>query len=239
MDFARAARRGSAVVAALAMTTACLPAGDGEGSSGDGGGKSESTSKGGHQLSEEQARSALPSGEELPGELEVDQGEDIERDPEATSYPTTCLDVELKGEEGEALAEHVTAKASEDYVGDYGGALSITVTSHDTQVPGKLFDAAGTAQGSCTEFSKMDKTGTTKWKAEPAALPPMGDRTYIVGLEMLSGDTDFNGGTVQLAGVTIGHNLVYIVYSAKPTSRLSTEVVEELARTTVDNLEQL
>lgn len=240
MDVARAALRGSAVVAALAMTTACLPGQDRDG--GDGGGESESTSKGGQQLSEEQARSVLPDEDELPGELQIDDTKDTAdtaHDPESTSYPATCLDVELNGEEGKALDSHIKTKTTQNYTGDYGGVVSVTVVSHDIPVPGELFDAAGAALASCSEFSKIDKRGTTKWKVEPAALPPMGDRTYVVGLEMLSGDKLFSGGKAQLAGVTIGHNLVYIVYTAGPKSQLSTEVVEEMTRTTVDHLEQL
>lgn len=229
--------RTSAVIAALAMTAACLP-GD-EGSSGDGGGESESPAKGGQQLSEEQARSVLPEEGELPGELAPEDPPETQRDPETTSYPATCLDVELDGKEGQALDEHVKVKAKQNYAGDFGGVVSVTVVSHDIPVPGKLFDAAGEAQSACTTFRKIDKRGTTKWKVEPAALPPMGDRTYVVGLEMLSGDKVFAGGKAQLAGVTIGHNLVFIVYTAGPKSQLSTEVVEEMARTTVDDLEQL
>ncbi|WP_435201811.1 hypothetical protein [Janibacter sp. GS2] len=236
MVFARAVVRGSAVVAALALTSACLP-GDGDG--GGGGGEPESTAKGGQQLTEEQATSALPTKEQLPAELTVDETEDSPRDPESTSYPATCRDVELDGEEGRTLDTHVRAKTSQNYSGDFGGVVSVTVVSHDTAVPGELFDAAGAAQSTCAEFTKIDKQGTTKWAIEPATLPPMGDRTYVVGLEMLSGDKMFVGGKVQLAGVSLGHNLVYIVYSAAPESQLSTQVVEEMARTTVDNLEEL
>lgn len=235
MVFARAVVRGSAVVAALALTSACLP-GDGGGGSG---GDPEPTAKGGEQLTKEQARSVLPTEDQIPAELTVDETGGSANDPESTSYPATCRDLELDGEEGRNLDTHMKVKTTQNYAGDFGGVVRVTVLSHDTPVPGKLFDAGGAAQSTCTEFTKIDKQGTTKWKIEPAALPPMGDRTYVVGLEMLSGDKTFVGGTIQLAGVSVGHNLVYIVYSAAPQSQLSTEVVEELARATVANLEEL
>lgn len=234
---ARAVRRGGAVIAALLLTTACLPgtdAGDEE--------TSEPTTKGGQELTEDEIRSALPREDQLPEELAIDeeiQDDDEGHDPESSSYPTTCRDVELDGEEGKALDEHVTAKVTRGYAGSFGGVVNVSLVSHDTPVPGDLLDAAGEAQNTCAEFSKTNKDGTTKWKITPSSITPMGDRTYVVGLEMLSGDEVFTGGTVQLAAVTIGHNLVYIVYSAGPQSQLSTDVVEELARTTVDNLEEL
>lgn len=113
------------------------------------------------------------------------------------------------------------------------------MTSHASPVPGELFDDAGAAQSSCAEFSKTDHGETTEWKIVPANMEPMGDRTYVVGLRMTDGDDLFTGGLVRLGGVSIGHNLVYIVFSAGPESQLSPEVVEHLARATVDNLEEL
>lgn len=236
MVMTRLARRGGAVVAALLVTTACLPGTDSGGEE-----TSEPATKGGQELTEDEVRSALPTQDQLPEELAVDKKftEEEGHDPEASSYPTTCRDVELDGEEGQDLDDHVSAKVTQGYAGDFGGVVNVSVVSHDTAVPGELFDAAGAAQKTCAEFSKTNKDGTTKWKITPSSLTPMGDRSYVVALEMLSGDEIFTGGTVQLAGVTLGHNLVYIVYSAGPQSQLSTQVVEELAQTTVDNLEGL
>ena len=237
MTMTHVARRGGAVLAALLLTTACLPAND---SGGDDEETSESLPKGGQQLTEEEIRSVLPGEDEVPQEMgRVDEDDGSARDPETSFYPKTCRDVEFDGEAGTALDEHQTAKAAQGYTGAYGGAVKVTVASYDEVVPGELFDAAGAAQETCTEFSKTNTYGTTKWKLTPATIKPMGERTYIANLEMLSGDEVFKGGTVQLVGVTIGHNLVYIVYSAGPQSRLSTQVVEELAQTTVDNLEAL
>ena len=244
MTMTHVARRGGAVLAALLLTTACLPAND---SGGDDEETSESLPKGGQQLTEEEIRSVLPGEDEVPQEMGRDDEEvdEAAHDPESSSYPATCRDVELDGEEGTALDEHQTAKVTQGYTGSYGGVVNVTVASHDEVVPGELFDAAGAAQETCTEFTKTNKdastnkVSTTKWKLTPATIKPMGERTYIANLEMLSGDEVFKGGTVQLVGVTIGHNLVYIVYSAGPKSNLSTQVVEELAQTTVDNLEAL
>src|SRR5690606_28639448 len=93
MAAARAALRAAAIIAALGLVSACLP-----GSAAD-----PSTSeppKGGQQLSEEQARSALPTEGQLPVDLDVDADdtEATQLDPEATAYPSTCLDVQLGGE---------------------------------------------------------------------------------------------------------------------------------------------
>ena len=238
MTMTHVARRGGAVLAALLLTTACLPAND---SGGDDEETSESLPKGGQQLTEEEIRSVLPGEDEVPQEMGRDDEEvdEAAHDPESSSYPATCRDVELDGEEGTALDEHQTAKAAQGYTGAYGGAVKVTVASYDEVVPGELFDAAGAAQETCTEFSKTNTYGTTKWKLTPATIKPMGERTYIANLEVLSGDESVKGRTSQIAGVTIGHNLVLIAYSAGPKSNLSTQVVEELAQTTVDNLEAL
>lgn len=237
MDFARVAGRSATMIAAVCLVTACLPGDGGDSSSTSG----SQEAKGGQELSQEQARAALPRAEQLPSEVSIDPKEtdSSDNDPEATAYPATCLDVQLDGERGAALAdEHRTAKVTQGYQGEYGGVLSVSISSHDTPVPAELFDDAGAAQATCAEYTKIDSAGTTKWKLEPSTVPPMGERTYAVGLEMLEGDQTFVGGKVHLSAVSIGHNLVYIVYSAGPASQLSTQTVEELAATTVKNLEK-
>lgn len=242
MPVRRAALRSSALVAALVLTTACLP-GDDDASDGtpSSTSTSESTalSKGGQPLTEQQAEEALPAGDEIPGQIVVGPDNPPDDDPDASSDPAVCRDVQLDGDEGDILDEDTAVTAKRDYTGREGGVVSVRITSHDSPVPGELFDDAGAAQSSCAEFTKTDHGETSTWKIIPANLEPMGDRTYVVGLRMLEGDDLFAGGQVRLAGVSIGHNLVYIIYSAGPESRLPPEVVEDLARATVDNLEEL
>lgn len=243
MPVRRAALRSSALLVALALTTACVPSIDGgadEGSSSSSStSDSSAPSKGGQPLTEKQAEAALPDGSEIPGEITVDPEEPQDEDPDASSDPDVCRDIQLDGEEGEILDEETTVRAQRNYAGHEGGVVSVQVTSHASPVPGALFDDAGAAQSECAEFAKTDHGVTTTWKIVPANLEPMGDRTYVVGLRMLDGDSTFAGGLVRLAGVSIGHNLVYIIYSAGPESQLSPEVVEHLAVATVDNLEEL
>lgn len=242
MPVRRAALRCGALLAALALTTACVPSpagGDDESPGSSSSSTSSAPPKGGQPLTENQAESALPSGDEIPGELTVDAEDPLTEDPEASSDPTVCRDVQLDGEEGDVLDEDTTVKARRAYSGHEGGVVTVQVTSHASPVPGELFDDAGAAQSSCAEFSKTDHGETTEWKIVPANMEPMGDRTYVVGLRMTDGDDLFTGGLVRLGGVSLGHNLVYIVFSAGPESQLSPEVVEQLARATVDNLEEL
>src|SRR5699024_7042282 len=222
MSFVPTALRGGAMIAALTLTTACLPSADGGGDEET----TEQTAKGGQQLTEEEVSAALPTeGEQVPGELTLVESEDSEQDPEATAYPATCLDVELGGEEGQALDEHEAAQDKATYTGPQNGIITVTVTSYDAPVPDALFDDAGAAQSSCAEYTKIDERARTKWKLEPTTLPPMGERTYSASVEMLSSTDpadrkDFVGGTVHLAAVSTGHNLVYIVLAAGNKSNL-------------------
>jgi len=240
MSFVPTALRGGAMIAALTLTTACLPSADGGGDEET----TEQTAKGGQQLTEEEVSAALPTeGEQVPGELTLVESDDSEQDPEATAYPATCLDVELGGEEGQALDEHEAAQDKATYTGPQNGIITVTVTSYDAPVPDALFDDAGAAQSSCAEYTKIDERARTKWKLEPTTLPPMGERTYSASVEMLSSTDpedrkDFVGGTVHLAAVSTGHNLVYIVLAAGNKSNLSTETIDELAAATVKNLEE-
>lgn len=248
MPVGRAALRSSALLSALVLTTACLPGG-GDDAGGDdaGGDQSGSTSaststtlsEGGRPLTEQQAEEALPAGDEVPGELRVGSDDPPDEDPDASSDPAVCRDVQLDGDAGEILDEETTVTARRNFTGHEGGVASVRITSHDSPVPDELFDDAGAAQSSCAEFTKTDHGTTTTWAITPDNLEPMGDRTYVVGLRMLEGDEVFAGGQVRLAGVSIGHNLIYIIYTAGPESRLRPEVVEDLARATVDNLEEL
>lgn len=240
MTIAETALRSGAVIAAVTLTAACLPMAD----SGGDEETTEQTVKGSQQLTEEEITAALPTdGEEVPSELTIVESDDSGQDPEATAYPSTCLDVELGGEEGSALEEHEAAQDKVTYQGPRGGIVTVTVTSYDAPVPDALFDDAGAAQSSCAEYTKIDDRARTKWKLEPTTLPPMGERTYSASVEMLS-STDpedkkhFVGGKVHLAAVSAGHNLVWIVHSAGNQSTLSTETVEELAAATTENLEE-
>lgn len=222
---------GSATIAALTLTAACLPGGE----------EDASEAPGSEQLTQEEADSVLPTADQLPQDLRIDEeaDEDVGQDEEATSYPATCLDLELDGDEGKALEEHEVVKAYRGYASPYGGVVSLRVISHDIDIPEKLFDDAGKAMTKCAEYSKIDKQGTTRWEVEPAGVTNLGERTYAITAKMLSGDKQFVGGTVQLVGITVGHNLVYIVYSAGPYSSLSTNAVQDLADTALQNLEDL
>lgn len=99
----------------------------------------------------------------------------------------------------------------------------MTVSSHDQPVPAQLFDDAGAAESQCGTFQLIDKEGTTSWTRVEATT---------------EGDI-FRGGVIQIAGVSVGNNLVYVVYSAGPASRYEPTAVETFAKTTVDNLDAL
>ena len=124
-------------------------------------------------------------------------------------------------------------------VGSEGGYLSVTVSSHDQPVPAQLFDDAGAAESQCGTFQLIDKEGTTSWKLSRVAFPQLGDRTYTTRVEATTEGDIFRGGVIQIAGVSVGNNLVYVVYSAGPASRYEPTAVETFAKTTVDNLNAL
>ena len=100
-------------------------------------------------------------------------------------------------------------------------------------------DDAGAAESQCGTFQLIDKEGTTSWKLSRVAFPQLGDRTYTTRVEATTEGDIFRGGVIQIAGVSVGNNLVYVVYSAGPASRYEPTAVETFAKTTVDNLNAL
>lgn len=238
MGNARTAGRALATLTALALLTGCVPGLVPERDRPP----ADPVSHG--QLSAEQLGAVLPTEEQLPEGFSIEEGaegqdSDAGPDPEATAYPATCLDVRLGGTSGTDLASHKVAGATRSFVGDEGGTLSVKVSTHDLPVPGKLFDDAGAAQSQCGTFQLIDNGGVTTWKLARVAFPQLGDRTYATRVESTTEGDIFKGGVVQLAAVSLGHNLVYIVYSAGPASRYDPTAVETFAQATVDNLAAL
>ncbi|MFJ6132343.1 hypothetical protein [Janibacter terrae] len=229
--------RGIGLVAALAVVTAgCVP-----GIGGEDPASSTPPPVGHGRLSEEQAASVLPGDDQMPSGFRRDtvEQETSGDDPQSTAYPATCLDVRLAGDVGKDLRTHRTTRVKRAWAGEVGGSLTVTVSSHDVAVPTQLFDDAGSAQGQCATFQLIDESGTSSWKLSPVTFPPLGERTYSMRVESTTEGDVFKGGVVQVAGVSVGHNLVHVVYAAGPGSRYDSRIVETVARTTVDNLEAL
>lgn len=235
MGHPRTAARGLVMLGALALVAGCIPTLADDDPSGD-----PSTAKvGAGQLTEEQIASVLPGEDEIPEGFSPEPDDGAPSDPEATAYPATCLDVRLAGTAGKELGTHRTARRTADFVGSEGGYLSVTVSSHDQPVPAQLFDDAGAAESQCGTFQLIDKEGTTSWKLSRVAFPQLGDRTYTTRVEATTEGDIFRGGVIQIAGVSVGNNLVYVVYNAGPASRYEPTAVETFAKTTVDNLNAL
>lgn len=229
--------RALGLVAALAVVTAgCLP-----GSGGDDPPSTAAPAVGHGQLNEDQAESVLPQEDQMPAGFRRDtvDEEPSGEDPQASAYPASCLDVRLAGEVGKDLRTHRTTRARRTWAGEVGGSLTVSVSSHDVDVPAELFDDAGAAQGECATFQLIDDSGTSTWKLSPVTFPPLGERTYSMRVESTTEGDVFKGGVVQMAGVSVGHNLVHVVYAAGPASKYDSGIVERVARTTVDNLEAL
>lgn len=236
MGYTAAAIRGLTALSALVLVSACVPGlGDDE--------SAPPAPVGSGQLSDEQLTAALPHDDQVPQGFTREVAEEAEAaddtDPEATAYPATCLDLRLAGESGTELKKHVKTKQKTSFQGEKGGYLSVTISSHDQAVPATLFDDAGAAQSQCGTFDLIDKDGTTSWKVEPLAFPQMGDRTYSARVEATTKGDIFEGGVVQIAGISVGNNLVYVVYSAGPKSTFDPTAAETFAQATVDNLDAL
>ena len=235
MALARAARRSMTVVAALAavmVTSGCLSGGADEPP------ESSRGLAGGHALSGAGAEEVLPNESSLPPEIRVvDESGDNAPDTEATTYPATCLDARLAGREAQALEEHEQVRRARTYAGRSGGSFTVRVVSHDIPVPRELFDDAGAAHARCGEFQVIDHGGTTRWELVPAAFALLGERTYAMRLTALAGDEDFVGGRVQVAAISIGHNLIHLVYAAGTRSDFDPALLEELAEIAVANLQ--
>lgn len=231
--------RGLATLTAALLMSGCVPS-----ISGSGGSETPPPPPAGSgQLSQEQVDAAMPTDDQLPQGFSVDpegMAEDTSgNDPESTAYPATCLDVRLAGTTGKELKTHLVTRQKKSFIGDNGGSLTVTVSTHDEQVPGKLFDDAGAAQSQCGTFQLIDSSGTSSWKLAQVTFPQLGERTYATRVESTTEGDIFKGGVIQLAGVSVGNNLVYVVYSSGPASEYDPTAVETFAKATVDNLNAL
>lgn len=236
MGHPRTAVRGLATLTGLLLVAGCMPPFVG----GDDDPAPPSTPVGAGTLTEDQLEQALPGEDDLPEGFSVDpESSDDGPDDEASAYPASCLDVRLAGTSGKELKTHLQAKATQAFIGEQGGSLTVAISTHDTSVPDQLFDDAGAAQSQCGTFELIDKTGTSSWKLDRVAFPQIGDRTYSTRVQSTTDGDIFKGGVVQIAGASRGTNLVYVVYASGPASKYDPEAVEKVTRATIDNLDAL
>lgn len=93
------------------------------------------------------------------------------------------------------------------------------------------------AHATCGGFEVIDKGGTTRWQLVPSAFPLLCEHSYAMRVTALAGDEDFVGGRVQVAAISIGHNLIHLVYAAGTQSNFDPALTEDLTEITVANLE--
>ena len=98
----------------------------------------------------------------------------------------------------------------------------------------RISSSSGRAAGSVCGGSDSRNT-----RLSPVSLQPVGDRTYGVRVENTTEGDTFQGGVVQVATASLGHNRVHVVHSAGEASTYRSEAVEQLVGATVAELEAL
>lgn len=210
------------------LTVACVPGRDGDPTP-------EPAGRG--LLTQEQLEATLPRDGQLPPSFTVAEAQDDAwGDAESTTYPASCTDTMMTGYGRRDLRSHEQARASTDYEGEHGGILTVTVSTHDAQVPDQLFADAGAAQSQCGTFDTISQEGRFGWKSSPVVLPPIGDHNYSTRVVGTTPGDIFEGGTIQVGTVSVGHNLVHVFYSCGPESAYDPLAVPAFLETTVANL---
>lgn len=237
------ARRAAAVAATVvAVTSACLPGVGGDDPSTTSAAPATPTKDPGRQLTEEEARLALPIPAELPSTFTTISDDPEPADEEQSSYPATCMDIKLDGQAArEHLDDRLSSAGREFDVqlpeGDAGYA-SVRVSSFDQPVPDVVFDDAGASVGACQTFSLIDKDGSVEFETRLLSTPTVGDRSFGASFTNIEKGDDGEGGVIELYVSKKGHNLITVLYSRTKDQPVYDRLSERVMRTTMENLEE-
>lgn len=193
----------------------------------------------GRQLTEQEARDALP---EVPATDEARpegaEPHDLEADP------PECLDVLRAGEAADELTSTRVVRESRGWLSSSppDSDMTVTIASYSSPVDPAILDRAGAALSSCESFDYrgVDADGTSfdlDMYAEPRTVEPIGDQTFADRITMKQ-KIDGVRTTVYIDQLVmrIGHTLVTVSQihfdvelSTRKLEKYAAEVLESLS----------
>lgn len=193
----------------------------------------------GQELTNEEAKAALPPVSALPTGWSVDPentlNDDSESDaePEGTIEPAECQTI--MDDLSEEQDQEPTAEASQTYTaGMLGPFLGVEIDSFADKVPEDSFKKILDALSTCPEITSTEDGSTTTFTISSLSFPNLGEESAAI---RMSGTADEMAIGIDMVVIRAGHNLVTLSQATVGGATGSSDALEKVARTTVTNME--
>lgn len=192
----------------------------------------------GQELTNKEAKAALPPVSALPTGWSVDPEnsltDDSESDaePEGTIKPAKCQAImdDLSDEQD----EEPTAKASQTYTaGMLGPFLGVEISSFADEVPEDSFKKVLDALSTCSEITSTEDGTTTTFKISSLSFPNLGEESAAI---RMAGTAEGMPVGLDMVVIRAGHNIVTLS-QASVGGATGSDTLEKAARATVTNME--
>jgi hypothetical protein len=192
----------------------------------------------GRQLTDEQAKAALPAVSTLPTGWSVDpentlNDESDDEDSKATIEPAECQAI-MDGLSDQQKDEP-TGKASRTYMaGMLGPFMGVEISSFADEVPDDVFTKTLDALTACPEFTSTEDGVDTTFKTSSLSFPNLGEESAAI---RMAATADGMPVGLDMVFIRAGHTIV-TVSTATVGAGSAGEAMEKVARATVTNLEK-
>lgn len=190
----------------------------------------------GRELTDAQAKAALPAVSALPTGWSVDPenslNDESEEDSEATIEPAKCQAImDDLGDDKEP-----TGKASRTYTaGMVGPFMGVEISSFADEIPDDSFEKILDALSSCPEITSTEDGVKTTFKTSSLSFPNLGEESAAI---RMAATTDGMPVGLDIAFIRAGHTMVTVSQASVGAASGSADALEKVARATVTNLEK-
>ncbi|WP_277455148.1 hypothetical protein [Janibacter sp. DB-40] len=193
----------------------------------------------GRELTNEEAKAALPPVSALPTGWSVDPentlNDDSESDSESeeTIEPAKCQTI--MDDLSEEQDQDPTGEASQTYTaGMLGPFLGVEINSFSDDVPEDSFTKFLDALSTCSKFTSTEDGTATTFKVSSLSFPNLGEESAAI---RMSGESEGMAVGLDMVAIRAGHNIVTLSQASVGGATGSGKALEKVARATVTNME--
>lgn len=192
----------------------------------------------GRELTNEQAKAALPAVAALPTGWSVDPentlNDDSESDAESneTIEPAKCQ--AIMDDLAEEQDQEPTGEASQTYTaGMLGPFLGVEINSFADEVPEDSFTKFLDALSTCPEITSTEDGTATTFKISTLSFPNLGEESAAI---RMTGESEGMTVGLDMVAIRAGHNIVTLS-QASVGGVAGSDALEKAARATITNME--
>lgn len=192
----------------------------------------------GRELTDAQAKAALPAVSALPTGWSVDPenslNDESDGDSTATIEPAECQ--AIMDDLGDESDDEPTGKASRTYTaGMLGPFMGVEISSYADEVPDDVFKKTLDALTACPELTSTEDGVATTFTTSSLSFPNLGEESAAIRMAATSDGMPVG---LDMVFIRAGHTIVSVSTATVGAGAGSADAMEKVARATVANLEK-